>query len=146
MNAFKWISQNWMEYFPYVFASAVITFVWCIIRENLDMLPGKQEKAKAKAIKLGHVVSAYYVKSYINKSDYRSAEYRQKICVYNYECNGKKYKYQILSDYPPESIVLYYVRNPKNARPEGAMASKDRHWIVRFFVILAIIIIIMKFF
>ena len=129
------------EYFIYLFAAAVIVFPWFIVSKTFERLPKKQEKAKEKAIKLGHVVTASFVRSF-GKS--REDGSRESQCEYQYYCKGKKYKYTLFTDFPPREIDLYYIRNPRKAEVAGAINVSEKPWLLRYVIVAAIIILVMK--
>lgn len=72
------------------------------------------EKAKAK----GNIVTAHLIKHY-DQYDHSGQFNRttgKEIGVYEYECNGRKYKYRAISiNRLPEEITLYYLNKPRKA-------------------------------
>ena len=127
-----------MEYFMYLFTAAAIVFPWYLISTTIDRMPGRQQKAMRKAVEQGHVVTAYFVRSY------RKDREMGKQCDYKYEVNGKTYRCSIFTDNPPETLKLYYVRNPQNANIETAINVSEKNWILRFVIVAAIIILLAK--
>lgn len=132
-----------MEYFTYIFVAAIIVFPWYIISKNIERLPKHQQKAKEKAIQMGHVVTAEFVRSFSNDREEDRGLGRQ--CEYHYICNGKKYKYIIFTDNPPRTLKLYYLKSPKKAAMGDSIETSEKHWILRFIIVAAILIIIVKF-
>lgn len=133
--------MEFMEYVWYFLAGAAIVFPWYIISSTIDRLPKHQEKARLKAIEKGHVVTATLVKYYGRDRDNPS---QQAQCKYKYEFDGKTYSYTAYSDYPPETIKLYFVKNPRKAAVGNAINVSEKPWFLRFIIISAIIIFIAK--
>ena len=129
-----------MEYFMYLVAAAAIVFPWYLISTTVDRSPERQKKALRKAIEQGHVVTAGFVRSY------RKEKGNGRQCDYRYEVNGKTYRCSIFSDNPPQTLQLYYVRNPKHANIATAINVSERNWFLRFAIIAATIILFAKVF
>lgn len=96
------------------------------------------EKAKLK----GNVLTAHLVKHYDQYND--SGQYKRtsgkEIGVYEYECNGNKYKYRYISiNKLPEEITLYYLKNPRKASVSKELYITQRSpWLKSFLVIFLI--------
>lgn len=73
------------------------------------------EKAKSK----GNIVTARFVKHYDAYDYNRNGKYQvngKEIGVYEYEVNGRKYKFRSISiNGLPREITLYYLNNPRKA-------------------------------
>ena len=133
-----------MEYFWYLIAAAVIIAPWLVLTKTIEALPNRQSKARQKAIEMGHVLTATLVKQYYNTGGTDKDQTRQTYCVYRYEYKGKSYKYEIYNDYPPQTITLYYLKDPKKAGGLGDIVIKKRRWWLRIAIMTGIIIIIAK--
>lgn len=131
-----------MEYFPYLFVAAIIVFPWFIISKNIEAQPKRQQEAKKKAIQLGHVVTAEFVRSYSSDREEDRGLGRQ--CEYRYFCDGKTYKYIIFTDVPPRTLPLYYLKNPRKAAMGDSIEIFEKHWFLRFILVAAILILIAK--
>lgn len=133
----------WTEWFAYLVGAAAIWFPWYIISKYADALrsarhPELQAAAKQKAIEMKHVVSATLWRRF-QKEDGRGCQ-----CIYHYLCNGKKYRFDIFNDAPPQEITLYYLKSPRKAAPEGSIVLHQRHWLLRYVIITAVIIFVAR--
>lgn len=96
------------------------------------------EKAKVK----GNVIVARLVNHY-DKYDH-SGKYQRmtgkEIGIYEYEVNGRKYKYKFISiNTLPKEITLYYLNNPKKATIQKELFITQRSpWISSFLIICLI--------
>ena len=133
-----------MEYFWYFFAAVVIIAPWLVLTKTIEALPNRQEKARRRAIELGHVLTATLVRQDYNTGGTAKDQHRETHCVYRYEYDGKSYKYEIFNNYPPQTITLYYLKDPKKAGGLGDIVIKKRRWWLRIAIMTGIIIIIAK--
>ena len=103
----------------------------------------RREKALEKAISSKHVVEASRVKvAYLHpetseskKQVWGHAAYRG---YYEYEYNGRKYKYCLDVDWPPEKLTLYFLKNPRKARIKEHLVDSSTNWPGVFFIVAAI--------
>ncbi len=122
--------------------SLFITPVYIFIRKIMYG-PFTNKKLLKKAIDAGHIVQAKLVKSYgsLNKGTEQ--------LIYEYEWEGKTYKYRCIShSYTgnPESFELYFINNPrKAANCDELYVTARSPWIVSYLIITVIISIIAFF-
>lgn len=133
--------MEYMEYVWYLLAAAAVVFPWYILSSTIDRLPKRQERAKQKAIEKGHVVTATLVKQY--GRDWNNPSLQSQ-CKYKYEYDGKTYSYTAYSDYPPDTLELYFIRTPRKAAVGNAINASEKPWLLRFIIVLAIVIFVAK--
>lgn len=131
-------------YFWYLFLAGAIVFPWYVVSKTFESLPSRQREAMGKAIEKGHVLTATLVRQYYNTGGTDKDQTRATLCIYKYQYKGKTYKYQIYNNYPPQTLTLYYIRNPRKAGSVGDIVLKERRWLLRFAVVAGIIIFISK--
>lgn len=127
-------------------------FITPIYRSVLSIfyIPFVRQKKIDEAIAKGHVVTGYILKSTTILEDTRDGSLRssgQRYVEYEYEYNGKKYKYmgKTASDYP-DTITLYFDENPKYADVAASYMSFSYNWkktYLRVALVLTVLIAIM---
>lgn len=83
---------------------------------NMFIMPFTKEKELQKAHEKGRVITANFLKS-IHPKGAGSASEPRIWGIYEYQYNGKKYKYKnVYGISPPCQETLYFKKNPKNAK------------------------------
>ena len=80
----------------------------------------------------GHVVTAV-----LRKKEHRHHD-TSKVGVYEYEHEGKTYRYHLWQNYLPGTITLYFARNPKKADTEPELYAQKKplaYWLFKAAVI-----------
>ena len=122
--------------------SLFITPVYIFIRKIMYG-PFTKKKLLKKAIDAGHIVQAKLVDSY------GSLDKNKEHHIYEYEWEGKTYKYRGVShSYTgnPSEVELYFIKNPrKAANCDELYVTARSPWIVSYLIITVIISIIAFF-
>ncbi|MBQ9072389.1 MAG: hypothetical protein IJY25_04460 [Bacilli bacterium] len=103
------------------------------------------ERAKVK----GNVITARLIKHYDDYDYNRSGKYMtngKEIGVYEYEHNGRKYKYRLISiNRLPQEITLYYLNKPKKATVSNDIYITQRSPWFRSFLVIGLICCLISF-
>lgn len=110
------------EYFAAAVAVATLLFIYIgglMVCYKLDLLTSNTKKVQ-KAVKLGHVVKAYYVDGSRRVEQMETAggnKYDRYTSSYKYIVEGKEYRVKgIMSvGLPRDTITLYYIDRPEKA-------------------------------
>lgn len=102
------------------------------------------DKMLATAIERGHVVRARLVKQSTLLSDVPGiAGYTYRL-VYTYSYKGKDYKYLYWSATPPETLTLYFVKDPRKATVPGAMSPEKTNWVLVYLILTAVFYLFLR--
>lgn len=119
--------------------SIFATVLFCILRKTL-LGPYIRRGLLKKAIAENHVVEAKLISS---KDIYN--ETWQEVGIYAYAYNGQKYRYRGVSyNRLPQSITLYFEKNPKRACPSKELGLHESPWL-KVYCISSVIIAIVTF-
>lgn len=122
--------------------SAVVTPVFCGIRK-VFYVPFRQKKILKNAIASGHMVEARLIKRRVEhapNNGHGRVSTGQDIGIYEYQLDGKIYRTRTLSvNRLPETMTLYYEKNPKKAVPADYVGFVERVW-PRYYLIFCVII------
>lgn len=119
--------------FGILFSSAFITLVCIfpifIIRSTVMAFKKKPGKAIETAKARGHVVTARLVDTHWTvPGNPRDVVDRYSLGIYEYEWDGRTYKYRLSAMTPPSELTLYFLRNPRKAMPELDLKSFSFPW------------------
>lgn len=103
-----------------------------------------QERMLATAIERGHVVEASLIKQSTLLSDVPGIVGYTYRLVYTYNYNGKKYKYLYWSITPPETLTLYFVKDPRKATVPGAMSPEKTNWVLVYLILSAVFYLFLR--
>lgn len=128
--------------------SIIIAPIFSVVR-LCRYIPLINERICEKAQRDGHMIHAtlikrkgYYKRNYhttSNEIEHSTEEYRTEY-TYEYDCNGKKRRYKVDSkDEFPETITLYYIKNPKKACIPGQLGYSEKYLIKHYFIISLIL-------
>lgn len=122
--------------------SAILTAIICLFL-NIFVMPFFKEKARCQAEKDGRVVEAKNVKWESPVSMDKDCKYYAEYWgYYEYTYKGKQYKYKAPFNYfPPDSIILYFKKNPAKAKHELDFGYIEDEW-KPFFGVLTLIFFI----
>lgn len=103
----------------------------------------RQERAREKAISRGHVVTAYLKRTSLNiRPNFGDHRGWVKVGWYKYEYKGKKYTYRYFAENPPESLTLYFVKNPRKAAVGAAVTDTGVNWPLVYIAVALILYLI----
>lgn len=113
-----------------LFFSFPVTPVFCYLRK-VFYVPFAQKNMLEKAIADGHVVKAKLADSsaMMGGKEYAvmNGEWR---CIYQYQYDGKTYKYRGISrGWPAEEITLYFQTKPNRACTYHELGYRESNWI-----------------
>lgn len=115
-------------------ASLVITPIFCFLRK-IFIVPFIRKDLLEKAKIDGHVVEAHLQK----KHSLGDEPVMREMGTYLYYVNGKKYKYQHITELGlDETIPLYYVKKPRKATVGGDLGNWESPWF-KFYLIISLI-------
>ncbi len=127
--------------------SFLVAPIFCILRLFI-YVPFVNNRIYKKAVNDGHIINATLVSSRrvtrINRvrDDDFVREYKNQY-IYEYDCNGKKRTYLLESKYrQPQTIALYYIKNPKKACIPSEIGFSEKYWVKFYFIISLIISVI----
>lgn len=124
--------------------SVAVTPIFCLLRK-IFFVPFIRKNLREKAIRKGHVIEASLQKTHnVVKHDtnFGTVGTIKDVGVYCYQCNGKKYKYQLITTTKlPSTITLYYIKNPRRATVARDLGNWETPWI-RFYLIISLVIAI----
>lgn len=102
-----------------------------VLVKNMFYTPLMQNRYLRKAVDKGHVVEARFESShdiYSHQNGDHSYTGRER-GSYVYEWKGKKYKYSAVTrNRLPETISLYFLKNPRKASPQDMIGYKEVGW------------------
>lgn len=125
-----------MKLFVSLFAACVIVFPIYLICTGIANSKKRQEKAVEKAIKEGHVVQAVLVKRSTNVERVPGVESKfVALGVYKFTYKGKKYIYRCWTNSPPQTLKLYFIKNPRKARRKNELVDSKVSWPVIFTIV-----------
>lgn len=124
--------------------SLALTPIFCLHRK-IFFVPFIRKSLREKAIKKGHVIEATLQKRHnvVNHdTEFGNVGTMKDIGVYSYQCNGKTYKYQLITATSlPPTITLYYIKNPKRATVAGDLGNWETPWFKLYLIISLVIAI-----
>lgn len=116
----------------------VITPIFIFLRK-LFYGPFINKKLIEKAKEKGNIITARLIKHYDQHNHNKNGMTvtGKEIGVYEYEVNGRKYKYRLLTiNGLRQEITLYYLKNPRKAMLSKELYITERSpWIKSFFAI-----------
>ena len=127
------------------FFACMIVFPIFLISSLITGTKKNQEKYKEKSIVKGHVVTAYLKKrsTYIRNVP-GTHENVTRLAIYEYSYKGKQYKYRLWICEPPETITLYFDKNPRKATLEGVLDYSKVKWPWVYAGVTAVIYILVR--
>lgn len=113
---------------------------------NSFIAPFKRTKLLIKAREEGRMVVGHLVDFHFHQSNENAGIYENKVyCVYEFEVDGKKYRYkQWLSGMPSDEKLLYYKHNPKKACEEHNFGILESGCFLLF--IIAVVLVAVLYF
>ena len=130
-----------------LFATPIIVFL-----RTIFIIPFKQKKMVQKALDKGHYVDAKLVKTYddwYEKDDGSFHVTNSEIGIYEYKVNNKTITYRgNCVKTPPDTVRLFYIKNPKKATDANSFGVREIPWLKIFlktFLIIGIVCSILVF-
>lgn len=115
--------------FSSAFMTLVCMFPIFIIRSTVMAFKKKSGKALETAKARGHVVTARLVDTHWSVPENpRDAVDRFSLGIYEYEWDGRTYKYRLPAMTPPDELTLYFLHSPRKAMPEQDLKSFGFPW------------------
>lgn len=126
-------------------ASVAITPIFCVLWK-IFYLPFIRKKLLEKAKADGHVVEAHLIKKHnIRNHNNRNGvplPTMEDMGTYNYEVNGKKYRYRLVSSVCiPKTVTLYYIKKPRKATLANDLGNWESPWI-KFYLVISLVVAI----
>lgn len=134
-----------MQIFNSLITAVFVVFIVYLISHSINDTPKKREAAVKEAIRSGHVVTAILVKFRATEKKIPGThEFWSSIGYYKYEYNGKSYKYKFWADNPPNTLELYFIKNPAKATVAEALSPVVTNWPL-IYVIVAVVLYFLVF-
>lgn len=121
--------------------SVLVTPV-AVLLSKIFVVPFLREKMLKKAEEEGHILTATLKKKYdaLHYDETGPHATNEEVGVYTYEYNGKTYRYRLSSNWSiPDTITLYYIKNPKKATLAGDLGNRETPWL-KIYCIVSVII------
>ena len=118
--------------------SLVITPLFCLLRK-IFFVPFIRKELIEKAKRDGHVVEAHLKK----KHSLGDGPIMREMGTYIYYVNGKKYKYQHITELGlDETIPLYYIKKPRKATVGGDLGNWESPWFKFYLIIWWMVVVL----
>lgn len=114
--------------------SLILTPILQLLR-NIFYVPFVRERLYEKAVARGHIVTARLVSSTdIMERGANGMRFTgRRRCVYEYEWNGRRYKYRsITSGIVTDEVTLYFTKHPRTAGTRDEIGCSDLRWFPTF--------------
>lgn len=131
---------DYMTLYYSLFMGFVFTFPAFLISTSIAGSKERKEAALLKAISRGHVVTAVYKKHISSSVPVPASKgHKTSSALYEYEYNGKTYRYHYSNDNLPNTLKLYFLKNPNKATVRSSLIDSEINW-VKIYILVTVVI------
>ncbi len=131
---------DFMTLYYSLFMGFVFTFPAYLITAGIAGSKERKEAALLKAISRGHVVTAVYKKHLSSSVPVPASKgHKTSSALYEYEYKGKTYRYHYSNDNLPNTLKLYFLKNPRKATVRSSLIDSEIDWLQVYVIVSAVI-------